>query len=149
MGHLGRRDWSAGPPLKTPHPQLTERASLKPSQESGKMADWKDTCSSSFARTPKLQLAAEQSSTGECLIPPKKHIPHPRAKEKPQQDCRRGEVAFRIKPHTCQRSSEGSNKTLSTPGPRDPHGNWARLVFESPAELWVSSDLSLGQGLWG
>ena len=35
--------------------------------------------------------------------------PHPRAKEKPQQDCRRGEITFRFKPHTCQRSSEGSN----------------------------------------
>ena len=28
---------------------------------------------------------------------------HPRAKEKPQQDGRRGEIAFRIKPHTHQR----------------------------------------------
>ena len=32
-------------------------------------------CSSSPARTPKLQLAAEQPSTGECWISPKK-IPH-------------------------------------------------------------------------
>ena len=30
--------------------------------------------------------------------------------EKPQQDSRRGEIAFRIKPHTPQRCSEGSNK---------------------------------------
>ena len=27
---------------------------------------------------------------------------------------------FRIKPHTHQRCSEGSNKTLCAPGPRDP-----------------------------
>ena len=27
---------------------------------------------------------------------------------------------FRIKPHTHQRCSEGSNKTLCEPGPRDP-----------------------------
>ena len=33
-------------------------------------------CSSSPARTPKLQLTAEQPSTGECWIPPKKKIPH-------------------------------------------------------------------------
>ena len=33
-------------------------------------------------------------------------------KEKPQQDDRRGAIAFRIKPHTCQRCSEGTNKTL-------------------------------------
>ena len=36
--------------------------------------------------------------------------PCPKAKEKPQQDGRRGEFALRIKPHTCQRLSEGSNK---------------------------------------
>ena len=34
-------------------------------------------CSSSPARTPKLQLTAEQPSTGECWIPTKKKkIPH-------------------------------------------------------------------------
>ena len=40
--------------------------------------------------------------------------PCPRKKEKPQQDGRRGKIMFRIKPHTCQRCSEGSNKTLCT-----------------------------------
>ena len=29
-------------------------------------------------------------------------------------------MGFRIKPHTHQRCSDGSNKTLCTPGPRDP-----------------------------
>ena len=72
--------------------------------------------SSSPARTPKLQLTAEQPSTEECWIPPKKDTPHPRAKEKPQQDARRAEIVFRIKPHTHQRCSEGSNKTLYIPG---------------------------------
>ena len=81
---------------------------------------------------------------GACWIPPKKDTPHPRAKEKPQQDSRRGEIMFRIKPHTCERCSEGSNKTLCAPGPRD----WARHVFESPAEVRVSSGLLQGQGLW-
>ena len=56
--------------------------------------------SSSPVRTQKLQLTGEQSPTGECWIPPKKYIPHPRAKEKPKQNGRRGETAFRIKPHT-------------------------------------------------
>ena len=37
---------------------------------------------SSSARAPKLQLAAEQPSTGENWIPPKKDTPCPRAKEK-------------------------------------------------------------------
>ena len=31
-------------------------------------------------------------------------------KEKPQKDDRRSEITFRIKPHTHQRCSEGSNK---------------------------------------
>ena len=69
------------------------------------------------ARTPKLQLAAEQQSTGECWIPPEKDTPSPRAKEKPQQDGRRGKTVFKIKPHTFQRYSEGSGKSLCTPGP--------------------------------
>ena len=56
--------------------------------------------SSSPVRTPKLQLATEQPLTGECWIPPKKDIPHPSAKEKPQQNGRRGEIVSRIKPHT-------------------------------------------------
>ena len=66
-------------------------------------------CSSSPERTPKLQLTSEQPSVGECWIPPKKDSPHPRAKEKPQQDARSGEISFRIKPHTYQRCSEGSD----------------------------------------
>ena len=37
------------------------------------MAEKKDMHSSSPARTPKLQLAAEQPLTGECWIPPKKN----------------------------------------------------------------------------
>ena len=71
-------------------------------------------------RTPKLQLTAEQSSTGEMLDPTKKRYPHPRAKEKSQQDSRRDKISFRIKFHTCQRCLEGSNQTLCVPGPRDP-----------------------------
>ena len=40
------------------------------------MAKLKNMHSSSAARTQKLQLTAEQPSTGECWIPPKKRIPH-------------------------------------------------------------------------
>ena len=76
-------------------------------------------CSFSPVRTPKLQLAAEQPSVGECWIPPNKGNPHPRAQEKSQQYGRRGEITFRIKPHTCQRRLEGSNRTLCAPGPTE------------------------------
>ena len=71
--------------------------------------------SPSPVRTPKLQLVAEQPLTGACWIPPKKDTLHPKAKQKPQQDGRRGERAFRIQPHTRQRCSEGANETLCTP----------------------------------
>ena len=47
--------------------------------------------------TPKLQLVAEQPSTGEYWIPPKKDTPCPRAKDKPQQNGRRGAIAFKSK----------------------------------------------------
>ena len=67
-------------------------------------------------RTPKLQLTAEQPSTEERWIPPKKYTPCPRAKEKSQQDSRRGEITFRIKSHTFQRYSEGSDQILWVPG---------------------------------
>ena len=72
---------------------------------------------SSPPRNPQLQLAAEQPSTGECWIPPKKDTPRPRAKEKPQQDGRRGKIVFRIKPHTHQTHSEGSNKPCAHQDP--------------------------------
>ena len=74
------------------------------------MAKKKDMHSSSPVRSPKLHLIAEQPSTRECWIPAKKDIPHPRTKKKPQQDGKSGEIMFRIKPHTHQRHSEGSNK---------------------------------------
>ena len=104
--------------------------------------------SSSPVRTPKLQLAAEQPSTGECWIPPKKDTPCPRAKETPQQDGGRGEIVFRIKPHTCQRHSEGSNKLCVHQDPETPQRLRQNCVSVSPAEIRVSSGLPQGQGLW-
>ena len=48
---------------------------------------------------------------------------------KPQQDGSWGGITFRIKAHTHQRCSEGSN-TLCTPGPRD--------HTETETELYLS-----------
>ena len=50
----------------------------------------------------------------------KKDTPHPRAKEKPQKDGRRGEITFRIKPHTRQRCSEVSKITCAHQDPETP-----------------------------
>ena len=44
------------------------------------MAELKDMCSSSPARTPKLQLAAEQPLKGEYWIPQKKRYPTSKGK---------------------------------------------------------------------
>ena len=95
--------------------------------------------SSSPARAPKLKLVAEQPWAGECWIPPKKDTPRPRAKEKPQKDGRKGEIAFRIKPHIHQRHLEGSNKTLCAPGPRRKE-QWPHKRLTQPCP-WVSSNL--------
>ena len=81
------------------------------------------------------------------LDPTNKRYPLPRAKYKPQQDGRRGEILFRVKPHTRQRCLEGSNKPCAPPAPRDPTETETEL-WVSPAEVWVSSGLLHGQGLW-
>ena len=59
-----------------------------------------------------------------------KRHPTSKGKGEAQQDGRRGKIMFRIKIHTLQRCSEGSNQTLCAPGPRDP--------TETEPELCVS-----------
>ena len=49
----------------------------------------------------------------------------PKAKEKPQQDDRRGKITFRIKPHTYQKVQTA----LCSPGARDAR-DWDRTVCE-------------------
>ena len=78
-----------------------------------------------------------------------KRYPTSKAKEKPKQDGRRGKIAFRIKPLTHQRCSEGSNKTLCAPGdPTDTEPDMPLSVWVSPEVVRVSSGLPKGQGLW-
>ena len=109
----------------------------------------KDVYSSSLQRTPKLKLTAEQPLTEECSIPAKKRYPSPRAKEKPQQDSRRSKIALRIKPYTCQRCSEGSNKASCAPGDStETEPDLPLSVRVSPVEVRVSNGLPQGQGLW-
>ena len=78
----------------------------------------------------------------------KKDTPCPRAKENPQQICRRGEISFRLKPLIHQRCSEGSNKPCVHQDPEMPQRLSQNCVWVSPVEVWVSSGLPQGQGLW-
>ena len=71
----------------------------------------------------------------------------PRA-EKPQQDGRRWEIAFRIKPHTHQRCSEGSYIPYAHQDPETPQRLGQNCVSVSPEEVRVSTGLMQGQGLW-
>ena len=81
------------------------------------------------------------------LDPTKKDTPRPRAKEKPQQDLSRGEIAFRIKPHNCQRHSEGSNKLCAQQDPMTPKRLSQNCVWVYPVEVWISSGLLQGNTL--
>ena len=88
--------------------------------------------SSSPARTSKLQLAAEQPSTGECWIPPKKDTPHPRAKEKPQKDscCR---LVTKLCPTLVTPWTVACQVPLSMGFSRQEY--WNGLPFPSPGDL--------------
>ena len=57
-----------------------------------------------------------------------KRYPTSKGKGEAQQEGRRGEIEFRIKPLTCQRCSEGSNKPCVYQDPETPQR--ARPVFE-------------------
>ena len=76
------------------------------------------------------------------LGPTKKRYPTSKGKGEAQKDGRRGEIAFRSKPHTHQRCLESSNKTLCTPGdPTETEPDLPLSVSVSPAEIWVNSGL--------
>ena len=55
---------------------------------------------------------------------------------------------FRIKPHTCQRHSEGSNIPCADQDPETPRSLNKNCVWVSPEKVWVSSGLLWGKGLW-
>ena len=75
-----------------------------------------------------------------------KRYPTSKGKGEAQQDGRRGESMFRIKPHTCQRHS-GLKQHLCTRTQRPTETE--KCVWVSLVEVWVSSGMPQGQGLWG
>ena len=98
-----------------PSSEPLDLASPLPEKKSNPRWRSKDVRSSS-ARTPKLQLVAEQPLTGECWIPPKKKIPHiQQQRRSPSKTVGGAKSHIKSNPKH-QRCSEGSNKILCSPG---------------------------------
>ena len=76
----------------------------------------------------------------------KKRYPAYKGEGEPQQDDRRGEIAFRIKPYTSRRFLEGTNKPCAHQDPETSQ-RLNNCVWMSPAEVWVRSGLLQGQRL--
>ena len=100
-------------------------------------------------------MAAEQPSTGECWIPPKKDTLHPRAKENPQQDGRRGTTALKSNLRPTRDVWRAPTKPCAHQDPRNgavtSTRDRARPAFECfrpPKVARVGSDLPWGQGIW-
>ena len=82
----------------------------------------------------KLTTSCWTTINMKMLEPTKKDTPHPRTKEQPHQDGRRGPIVFKIKPHTRQRCCRAQTKAcvLQDPGERssNPTRDWATLAYE-------------------
>ena len=107
-----------------------------------------------FCKNSKITTCFWTTIDRRMLDPTKKRFPM--SKEKPQQDVRRGEIVFRIKPHTCQRCSEGSNKNLvctrtqekGAVTPQEIDSDLPVSVQKSPVEAWVSGGRLQCWGHW-
>ena len=77
----------------------------------------------------------------------KKNYPCPRAKEKPQQDGRKGSIAFR--PNNIHAEMLTKPCVHQDPGtPQEIEPDLPLSVFVSPEEAWVSSGLPWVWRLW-
>ena len=68
------------------------------------------------------------------------------AKEKPQQDGRRGEITSRIKPQTCQRCLEGSNIPCAQQDPETSQRVGQNCVRVCPRRPGSAVDCCRGRG---
>ena len=71
-----------------------------------------------------------------------------KGKEKPQQVGRWSKMAFKIKPHTRQRCSEGSNKSCVHQDPETPTETETELCLSVSYGGMGQHGLPQGQGLW-
>ena len=105
-------------------------------------------CSSSPARTPKCNLPLNHRCQKNVGTHQKKDTPQPRAKEKLQQDSRRGSTAFKSKRHAHQRHVEGTHQDpgKGAESPPETGPGMPVSVCGSPVETWVSRGLPRGRG---
>ena len=115
-------------------------------------------CSSATARTPELQLAAEQLSTEECWIPPKK-IPHVQGQRRSPSKTVGGVKSHLESNPIPSRNAQRAQTNLCVPGPRDPTETEPELCLsvscESTGQQWPATgagalgavDLGMGRAL--
>ena len=104
------------------------------------MAEQKAVRLSPPARAPKSQLAVEQPSTGRHWHPPKKATPHPRTKEKPQQNGRRATTMIQsnpilaglltIIPRVCTDYSQNLSPNRPSKASKNQRSEWKRGLLE-------------------
>ena len=128
-------DWNENWPFPVPWPLLSfpNLSEYWVSQDG-----WVERCALIFCENTKIATSCWTTINRRMLDPTKKDTPRPRAKEKPQQDDRRGEGHnhFKIKPHTCQRCLKCRNKTLCTQRPKERSSDIYKRLSQTC--LWVS-----------
>ena len=105
----------------------------------------------SLVGTPKPQLVAEQSRTGECWIPPKTDTPRPRAKKRRSTKKMVGGTKSHLESNPILIRDPWRAQTKpcvhQDPGtPQKTEPDMPLSVSVSPEEAWVSSGLPQGTG---
>ena len=111
------------------------------------MAEQKDMHLSSLARTPKLQLAAEKPSIGECWTPPKK-IPHVQGRRRNSNKVV-GREKSQLESNPLPTRHTQRAQTLCTPGPRDPTETEPELCLNVSCKGTVQRWAATGAGALG
>ena len=107
---------------------------------------------SDYRKIPHAQGQRSPSKTvGAGVVAPSagaavRSYPTFKGKGEAQQDSRRGEIVFRIKPRTRQRRSECSNKPCVHQNAETPQRLRQNCVWVSPEEVWSAVDCCGGRG---
>ena len=109
---------------------------------------------SSEPMADKLRLIskAQRKEGSRAAVSKKTYTPHPRAKEKPEQDGRRSKITFRTKPIIHQRYSGGSNKSCAhqdTEMPQRLRQNCLTASWGGMGHQWTATEAgALGAADW-